>query len=75
MKDFVLRQFDLEITLRGGECVAEAEIRNTINKSAKLNDNAAGGNLLLQHAGRNAGGDPCRYHSGIETEFFNAVTV
>ena len=74
MKNFVLRQPDLEITLCIGERVAEAEIGNAINEHAEFHDDVAGGNLFVQHTSRNAGGDPRRQGARIETEFFHTVT-
>jgi len=75
MKHLVLRELDSAITLCAGESVAEAEIGNTINEDAEFEDDVAGGNLLVQGAGLNAGGDPSRQGGWIETEFFDAVTA
>ncbi|WP_395730574.1 hypothetical protein [Prosthecobacter sp.] len=60
MKHLVLRQLDLEITLRVGEGVAETEIGNAINEQAEFHNNVAGGDLFMQHAALNAGADPRR---------------
>ncbi len=75
MEDFVLWQLDLKIALCGGERVAEAEVGNAVDERSEFQDDIAGGNLLVQRAGRNVGGDPGRDHDRIETEFFNAVPV
>jgi hypothetical protein len=75
MKHLVLWQLDPEITLCSGESVAEAEVGNTVNENTEFQDNVAGGNLLVQGAGLNAGGDPRRQGGRIETEFFNTVTA
>ncbi|MCF7786619.1 MAG: hypothetical protein K9N47_10890 [Prosthecobacter sp.] len=75
MKHLVLRQLDFEITLCGGERVAESEIGDAINKHAEFHYDVAGGNLFVQHTGLNTGGDPCWQRGRIETKFFNAVTT
>jgi hypothetical protein len=73
VKHLVLRQLDLEITLRVGERVAEAEIGDAINKHAEFQHHVAGGNLFVQRTGLNAGGDPRREGGRIEAEFFDTV--
>lgn len=75
MKHLVLRQLDLEITLRAGERVAEAEIGDAVNEQAEFQHHVAGGNLFAQRTGLHAGGDP-RWQCGrIEAQFFDTVAV
>lgn len=73
VKNLVLRQPDPEITLGGGEGVAKTNVRNSIHKRSELDGDVAGGNLLVQRAGRNAGGDPGGNHDWVETELLDAV--
>ena len=75
MEHFILWQFDAEITLRGGQRIAEAEVGNSVDKTTKFNDYHSGRYLFVQGAGGNSGRDPCGNCGGIEAKFFNAVTV
>lgn len=75
MKHFVLWQLDPEITLGTGKSVAEAEIGNAVNEHAEFQDDVAGGNLLVQGAGLNTGGDPRGQGGRIEPEFFDAIAA
>lgn len=74
MKNLVLRQFDPSIAFRSGECVAEADVRKTVHERSELNGDAAGGNLLVQRAGGNAGRDPSGDHDRVEAQLLDAVT-
>ena len=75
MKHLILRQLETEAALRVAERVAKSDIRNAVNQHAELQNDGAGGNLLLHFTGRDAGADP-RWQGGrIKAQLFHAVTT
>ena len=75
MKHLVLRQLDLEATLRVIECVAKSDIGYAVNQHAEFQSDGAGGHLFVQFNGRYAGADPRGQGGWIEAQLFHAVTI